>query len=131
MKLTRFDINFETQIAQCRLSARTKRTNPIYQRTDYLFVDSILLEPCNTTISMSYSKQRCGTHLQLIPEAHECTHSKHGAQSHRQQQPALSPVLPAKRPHQNAHAAQDAAAVPTQTCRQPNELLAPLKRGFT
>ena len=34
------------------------------------------------------------SHLQLIPEAHECTHSKYGAQYHRQQQPAVSSVPP-------------------------------------
>ena len=33
---------------------------------------------------------------------------------------------PAKRPHQNAHAPRNAAALPNRTCRQPNGLLAPL-----
>ena len=53
--------------SQCQLSARTKRTNPIYQRIVYQLVCSDWIGPCNTTFSISYaySKQGIITYLQL------------------------------------------------------------------
>ena len=126
----------------CKLCSQNRDVNvssPLIERTLSSFAltnfCSVLTigrnEPCSTCVSMIQLEQRGSSYLQRIPEAHGCTLSNCGAQYHRQQQTALSPVPPAKRPPQNAHAPQDTAALPHRTCRRPNEILAPLKRGFT
>ena len=80
--------------SRCQLCVAIDSTKRVYTLSHTLFADCSNMRPCSTSMSTIYSKQRCATHLQLIPEAHECTHSKHGAQSRHHQQTALSPVPP-------------------------------------
>ena len=56
--------NFELK-SQCQLSARTKRTNPIYQRTIYPLVCSDSIGPCKwaATPSSAYHTRRRGAKL--------------------------------------------------------------------
>ena len=97
-------MNFLSPKSQCQLCVAIDSTKRIYTLSHTLFADCSNMRPYSTSMSTIYWEQRCATHLQLIPEAHECTHSNCGAQSRHHQQTALSPVPPAKRPHQNAHA---------------------------
>ena len=88
--------------SQCQLSASTKRTNPIYQRTIYLFVHPTLLGPCNTTPAHHAWGRGVGVTCSAPPRptsAH--TPNMEHIVSASSRHPCPLPP-PAKRPHQNA-----------------------------